>query len=300
MEPRKEAETSSGLHRSSAAAKPRGGTSGHEQQQVPATTSPCSPSTPESPQAPSVMPHFPELQHRPPNPAWNFYPQGGFVNLINQPYMAMPSHPLGQNFHIVGLAQNFNTSPPPPPSVTRTPKPSRLVKETIDIDDDGHTGSEETRTVKKRYWTHEEEVRLASAWLNCSNDQIHGNDKKGDTFWKEIAEYFNKHAPADRQRDVNQLKIHWSRLKTLISNFNGCWSAVSKMHTSGYSNDQLMDEAQKMYANANNGKPFTLVHWWKALRNEPKFCAHISQMDKEKGQSRTIDIIEDKDQQPPQ
>jgi hypothetical protein len=74
--------------------------------------------------------------------------------------MAMPSHPLGQNFHIVGLAQNFNTSPPPPPSVTRTPKPSRLDKETIDIDDDGHTGSEETRTVKKRYWTHEEEVRL--------------------------------------------------------------------------------------------------------------------------------------------
>jgi hypothetical protein len=105
---------------------------------------------------------------------------------------------------------------------------------------------------------------------------------------KEIAEYFNKHAPADRQRDVNQLKIHWTRLKTVINNFNGCWSAVSKMHTSGYSDDQLMDEAQKMYANGNNDKPFTLVHWWKTLRNEPKFCAQISQMDKEKGQSHTI------------
>jgi hypothetical protein len=136
--------------------------------------------------------------------------------------------------------------------------------------------------------------------LNCSNDPIHGNDKKGETFWKEIAEYFNKHCQADRQRDVNQLKIHWSRLKTLINNFNGCWSAVSKIHTSGYSDDQLMDEAQKMYANANNGKPFTLVHWWKTLRNEPKFCAHMSQMDKEKGQSCTIDITEDSEQIPTQ
>jgi hypothetical protein len=33
-----------------------------------------------------------------------------------------------------------------------------------------------------------------------------------------------------------------------------------------------------------------LVHWWKTLRNEPKFCAHILKMDKEKIQSRTIDI----------
>ncbi|ONM18167.1 hypothetical protein ZEAMMB73_Zm00001d004016 [Zea mays] len=216
--------------------------------------------------------------------------------------MPMPSQPLGENFHFVGLTQNFNTSPPPPPppNAKRTQKPSRLAKGTIQIDGDGDATTEESKAVKKRYWTHDEEVRLASAWLNCSNDPIHGNDKKGETFWKEIAEYFNKHAPADRQRDVNQLKIHWTRLKTVINNFNGCWSAVSKMHTSGYSDDQLMDEAQKMYANGNNGKPFTLVHWWKTLRNEPKFCAQISQMDKEKGQSHTIDITEDRDLLPSQ
>jgi hypothetical protein len=136
--------------------------------------------------------------------------------------------------------------------------------------------------------------------LNSSNDPINGNDKKGEAFWKEIAEHFNKNAPAERQRDINQLKVHWSRLKMLISSFNGCWSAVSKMHTSGYSDDQLMDEAQKMYANGNSGKSFTLVHWWKALRNEPKFCAHMSLMDKEKGRSNTIDITEDRDQFPQQ
>lgn len=220
------------------------------------------------------------------------------MNLINKPYMPMSSQPLGENFQFVGLTQNFDTSPLPAPSANRTPKPPRLAKETIEIDGDGDAATEETKAVKKRYWTHDEEVRLASAWLNSSNDPINGNDKKGEAFWKEIAEHFNKNAPAERQRDINQLKVHWSRLKMLISSFNGCWSAVSKMHTSGYSNDQLMDEAQKMYANGNNGKPFTLVHWWKALRNEPKFCAHMSLMDKEKGRSNTIDITEDRDQFP--
>ncbi|PWZ44968.1 Glutathione S-transferase T3 [Zea mays] len=272
MDPTNRRSSGAGRRSSVAATMGRGGACVHGQQHVPAPTSLHSPSLPELQQAQSAMP---------PNPSWNFYPPNGFVNLINQPYMP-----------------NFNTSPPPPPSAKRTKKASRLAKVTIQIDGDGDAATEESKAVNKRYWAHDEEVRLASSWLNCSHDPIHGNDKKGETFWKEIAEYFNKHAPADRQRDVNQLKIHWTRLKTVTNNFNGCWSAVSKMHTSGYSDDQLMDEAQKMYANGSNGKPFTLVHWWKALRNEPKFCAQISQMIKEKGQSHTIDITKDKDQLP--
>jgi hypothetical protein len=40
------------------------------------------------------------------------------------------------------------------------------------------------------------------------------------------------------------------------------------MHTSGYSDDMLEKEAQKMYVN-RFGKPFTLVHWWKILKEEP-------------------------------
>ena len=92
----------------------------------------------------------------------NFYPPNGFVNLINQPYMPMPSQPLGENFHFVGLTQNFNTSPPPPPppNAKRTQKPSRLAKGTIQIDGDGDATTEESKAVKKRYWTHDEEVRL--------------------------------------------------------------------------------------------------------------------------------------------
>ncbi|TVU10526.1 hypothetical protein EJB05_44063, partial [Eragrostis curvula] len=124
--------------------------------------------------------------------------QGGFVNLLQQPYVH-PS-PQRENFHFVGLInQNFNgTSPASGSKETPTP--------------DGSSDKQ-----GKKRWTHDEEVRLANAWLNNSYDPINGCDKKGDSFWKDITEEFNKTAPENHTRDINQLKNHWTRLKTAIN-----------------------------------------------------------------------------------
>lgn len=115
-------------------------------------------------------------------------------------------------------------------------------------------------------------ILQASAWLNASKDPIHGNEKKGETFWKEVTETFNKKGAQKRIRELNQLKVHWCRLKSSIGDFNDYWTKVCQIHTSGYSDDMLEKEAQTMYV-SRFGKPFTLVHWWKILKDEPKWCA---------------------------
>ena len=102
-----------------------------------------------------------------------------------------------------------------------------------------------------------ESLLKASTWLNISKDPIHGNDKKGDSFWKQITEEYNRNMP-DRRRDTNQLKVHWSRLSKTINEFNGYWVSVSRMNKSGYSDDQLMDAAQHMY----QIKIASLSHWF--------------------------------------
>jgi hypothetical protein len=117
--------------------------------------------------------------------------------------------------------------------------------------------------------------------LNASKDPIKGNDKKGDTFWKKVTEEFNKKGNGKRTRELNQLKVHWSRLKSSISDFNGYWTKVTQVNTSGYSNDMLEEEAQKMYAN-KFGKRFSLVQWWKVLKDEPKWCAQFEETEKNK------------------
>jgi len=83
---------------------------------------------------------------------------------------------------------------------------------------------------------------------------------------------FNKKGEGKLIREVNQLKIHRCRLKSSIDDFNDYWTKVTQIHTSGYSDDMVEKEAHEMYVN-RFGKPFTLVHWWKILKEEPKWCA---------------------------
>lgn len=134
--------------------------------------------------------------------------------------------------------------------------------------------------------------------MNTSNDPISGNDKKGDTFWGQIYKDFNKNATTNSRRDINQLKVHWHRLKSAINDFNGFHSTVSKVRKSGCSDDQLIDEAQEMYTK-KHGKPFALLHWWKKLKDAPKWCAYIAQSEKEKNSTAPIDLTNDKDEPRP-
>ena len=69
------------------------------------------------------------------------------------------------------------------------------------------------------------------------------------------------------------------------------------MNKSGYSDDQLMDEAQVRYQHKNK-KPFSLVHWWRKLKNEPKWCASVAQSEKEKSKSAHVDISDDTEERP--
>jgi hypothetical protein len=84
------------------------------------------------------------------------YCRGGYFNFLQQPHFPPPPHQTGENFHFVGLTKNFNPSSPAP-----TPQTDKVSID-IDIDD----GDEETRPVKKRYWAHDEKVRLVNT-IDC-------------------------------------------------------------------------------------------------------------------------------------
>jgi hypothetical protein len=66
------------------------------------------------------------------------------------------SQPSGENSHFVGSASNLS---PPSPAPQPNDKGTRSKTVNINIDDDD--GVEANKSVKKRYWTNDEEVRLA-------------------------------------------------------------------------------------------------------------------------------------------
>lgn len=64
------------------------------------------------------------------------------------------------------------------------------------------------------------------------------------------------------------------------------------MNKSGASDDRLMDEALALYTERYK-KPFTLFHWWRTLKNQPKWCAYVAQMEKEKNQPQIPIHVDD-------
>ncbi|XP_052166205.1 glutathione S-transferase T3-like [Oryza glaberrima] len=127
----------------------------------------------------------------------------------------------------------------------------------------------------RMYYTRDEDLRLVSAWLFHSTDPIEGNSRKGDTYWRQVTATYNSTTEDDRKRDPKHLKGHWHKTTRKISAFNGIYIQLRDNYESGRSEEMLMEQALEMYR-SRVGQPFTLVYWWKAVCDSPKWNAHIS------------------------
>jgi hypothetical protein len=93
-----------------------------------------------------------------------------------------------------------------------------------------------------------------------SKDPVDGTDRKSDQYWATVTKEYNKSTEVCRRRNRNQLKIRWDRVKKPVSDFHGCWVKTNNVYKSGYSDDQLMEIAEKMYASEHSDKDFMLKH----------------------------------------
>lgn len=127
-----------------------------------------------------------------------------------------------------------------------------------------------------------------SAWLYHSNDPINGNGKKNESYWGDVVELYNSTTPINRKREVKHLKDRWQRIKRWVGFFCASWKKAALVYTSGYSDDQLRDFANQFYVDdyPNEG-PFTVLHCWKVLRDEPKWHAVLEEL--EKPHKRSLD-----------
>ncbi|KAL6654183.1 hypothetical protein ACP70R_007648 [Stipagrostis hirtigluma subsp. patula] len=229
---------------------------------------------------PSLGGSFPDPS--PTSSEW-FYPPGGFMNYLQSPIFS----PFAQPHPFGNYPNGMHPSGTPSTSGSTAADASKgsEEKETIDVDDDDATP---IRSDKRLNWSHEEDIRLVSAWLHNSIDSVDGNDKKGDQYWSDVTATYNSTTERNRQRNRNQLKLRWERIKKPVNEFNGCYTTITKVHESGMSDDQQMDKALELYASEHSDKPFTMVHIWKILRHERKWSAYVKRKSKEKEKSATL------------
>ncbi|WVZ64366.1 hypothetical protein U9M48_013892 [Paspalum notatum var. saurae] len=137
-------------------------------------------------------------------------------------------------------------------------------------DRNGNDDEEERVGGRRLAWTEQDNMRLLSAWLNNSIDPIDGNCKKGEVYWKQVANEYNDNSPVDRRRKAANCKDHWGKTNRKLVHFNGIWCRLKAAYASGRSDDQLMDEAHQVYR-SETSKCFTLVYLWRVVHNQPKW-----------------------------
>jgi hypothetical protein len=120
-------------------------------------------------------------------------------------------------------------------------------KQPITIEEASDSSEEGGKRAPRINWSEEENIRLAHAWLNNSVDSIEGNDKKGEYYWRDVANEFNNNRPTNsHKRTVKQLKSHWGGVKKDVTKFCGVYAQVKSTYTSGHSDDMIKDKAVRI------------------------------------------------------
>ncbi|WVZ48918.1 hypothetical protein U9M48_000309 [Paspalum notatum var. saurae] len=184
--------------------------------------------------------------------AMDCYPPGGFMSYFQtgqQPLMP-PHGQFPAPWPTVG--KEIQLAPPSNDLRTQDAKARPKGRSIINIDD-----GNDVRTANRLVFEPDEDLRLVSAWLFHSNDPINGNCKKNESYWADVHELYNSTTPTNRKRQV------------------------TSVYASGQSDDQLRDKALQFYLDDYSKEgPFTVMHCWKALRDEPKWHAILDDVDK--------------------
>ncbi|XP_062103275.1 glutathione S-transferase T3-like [Humulus lupulus] len=111
-------------------------------------------------------------------------------------------------------------------------------------------------------------ILLISGWLNTSKDAIVRNDQTSTHFWARIAEYYNTNQKGEQARTRRQCKDHWNKMNQKVARFNGCYKRVQQAHHSGWSDEQILENAHQLYKSENSNSNFQLVDCWRLLKDE--------------------------------
>ncbi|CEP12299.1 hypothetical protein [Parasitella parasitica] len=69
--------------------------------------------------------------------------------------------------------------------------------------------------------------------ISFQSMRLQGRDRKGPTFWDNVAELLNKNESVKEEISTDKVKSHFSRVSKSVSKFCGCVAAIERKYTSG-------------------------------------------------------------------
>ncbi|GKC16047.1 hypothetical protein Tco_1012829 [Tanacetum coccineum] len=159
------------------------------------------------------------------------------------------------------------------PQAQEPREPKRKQKRTgkqpvIELDEGDENEDMETRRLNIR-WNDKEEILLAEAWIEHSQDNNIGKDQRDEIYWNKIIEDFHDRTTGP-VRTKNMLTGKWTRMHGDCQRFNAYYKQANRK--SGENEADLIETVKTVYLE-RVGKKFQYPHVWKILKEYPKWDA---------------------------
>ncbi|KAE9180471.1 hypothetical protein PF004_g24834 [Phytophthora fragariae] len=121
----------------------------------------------------------------------------------------------------------------------------------------------------------DEDLNLAAAWLDVSQDPVVGDEQKKEAFWEKVHGGFVERMTragidsANEQRVASSLQTRWRTLQETCNKFAGCYATIYACNESGKSVDDKILDAHVLYREQNKAS-FKSQAVWSILRHSPK------------------------------
>ena len=132
----------------------------------------------------------------------------------------------------------------------KPPKPPKLPTQPQGKKDGSRQEKAEVKKSRPRNFVEEEDVILARAYVNISQDGAIGTNQTIHDFWKRIKEVFDKLVEDDKEledmpeRAPTALQNRFDRhIKPGINRFNSFYKALKESNPSGWNEEKFIDES---------------------------------------------------------
>ncbi|GJX00193.1 glutathione S-transferase T3-like protein [Tanacetum coccineum] len=138
----------------------------------------------------------------------------------------------------------------------------------VELDEGDENEDIETRRLNIR-WNDKEEILLAEAWIEHSQDNNIEKDQRDEIYWNNIIEDFHDRTTGP-VRTKNMLTGKWTRMHGDCQQFNAYYKQANRKNEE---NEADLIEAVKTVYLERVGKKFQYPHVWKILKEYPKWDA---------------------------
>ena len=105
-------------------------------------------------------------------------------------------------------------------------------------------------------WRPWEDKALARAWIQCSEGTVDGAEQTSDAFYARVGEVYTEIVPKGAaQRTAKSCKCQFGTISKEVQRFAGCYKRLKREKQSGKTEQDLIEDATRLYYNLEEGMP---------------------------------------------